>query len=88
MARNFLAISATNVSVERTFSKFCHICANLKSSLKANTIREALLSKVWIRSGLLDANEAHQKNHSIPGDPRDTPQILSSLRVLKVLWSL
>ncbi|KAJ3835268.1 hypothetical protein F5878DRAFT_644479 [Lentinula raphanica] len=32
-----------------------------------------------------DVLTRHQQNHSIPGDPRDTPQILSSLRVLKDL---
>src|ERR1700733_395610 len=57
MARDFFAIPATSVSVERVFSKSCHICTDLRSSLKAETISEALLSKVWIREGLLDVNE-------------------------------
>ena len=56
MARDFLAIPATSVSVERTFSKSRHICSDLRSSLKAETITQALLSKVWIKSGLFDVN--------------------------------
>ncbi|KAJ3998080.1 hypothetical protein F5050DRAFT_1547185, partial [Lentinula boryana] len=50
----------TSVSVERTFSKSRHICSDLHGSLKAETVQKALLSKVWIRSGLLDANEPIQ----------------------------
>ncbi|KAF4612503.1 hypothetical protein D9613_012755 [Agrocybe pediades] len=56
MARDFLAIPATSVAVERTFSKSRHICADLRMSLKAETAREALLSKTWIGSGLLEMN--------------------------------
>ena len=56
MAHDLLAIPATSVSVERTFSKSRHICSDLRSSLKAQTITEALLSKVWIRSGLFEVN--------------------------------
>ncbi|KAF4609484.1 hypothetical protein D9613_012328 [Agrocybe pediades] len=33
-----------------------HICADLRMSLKAETAREALLSKTWIGSGLLEMN--------------------------------
>ena len=54
MARDFLAIPATSVSVERVFSKSWHICNNLRSSLKEKTITMALLTKVWIRSGLFE----------------------------------
>ncbi|KAF4618026.1 hypothetical protein D9613_012868 [Agrocybe pediades] len=57
MARDFLAIPATSVSVERAFSQSRHICTDLRSSLKEKTIREALLSKAWIRAGLFDVNE-------------------------------
>jgi hypothetical protein len=57
MARDFLAIPATSVSVERTFSKSRHICTDLRSSLKVETIQKALLSKVWIRDGLLDLKD-------------------------------
>jgi len=56
MARDFLAIPATSVSVERTFSKSRHICMDLRSSLKAESVTQALLSKVWIHNGLLDIN--------------------------------
>ncbi|EIN05707.1 hypothetical protein PUNSTDRAFT_73901 [Punctularia strigosozonata HHB-11173 SS5] len=54
MARDYLAIPATSVSVERVFSKSRHICSDLRSSLQAETIKKALLTKVWIQSGLLD----------------------------------
>jgi len=65
MARDFLAIPATSVSVERVFSKSRHICSDIRSSLKAETISEALLTKVWIRSGLFDVNEpiVRRKKH-------------------------
>jgi hypothetical protein len=68
MARDFLAIPATSVSVERTFSKSRHICSDLRSSLKAQTITEALLSKVWIRSGLFEVNPpiVKMKKHGAP----------------------
>lgn len=54
MAQDYLAIPATSVSVERAFSKSRHICSNLRSSLKEKTIMMALLTKVWIRSGLFE----------------------------------
>ena len=54
MARDFLAIPATSVSVERVFCMSRHICSNLRSSLKEKTITMALLTKVWIRSGLFE----------------------------------
>ncbi|RXW11685.1 hypothetical protein EST38_g14171 [Candolleomyces aberdarensis] len=54
MARDILAIPATSVSVERTFSKSRRICTDLRSSLQAETIRKALLTKVWIRSELFE----------------------------------
>ena len=52
MARDFLPIPATSVSVERIFSKSRQICQDLRSSLLAETIQEALLTKAWIRTGL------------------------------------
>jgi hypothetical protein len=54
MARDYLAIPATSVSVERVFSKSRHICGDLRSSLKERTVTMALLTKVWIRSGLFE----------------------------------
>ena len=54
MARDYLAIPATSVSVEQVFSKSQHICRNLRSSLKEKTITMALLTKVWIWSGLFE----------------------------------
>ena len=54
MAWDYLAIPATSVSVERVFSQSRHICNNLRSSLKEKTITMALLTKVWIRSGLFE----------------------------------
>ena len=43
-----------SVAVERVFLKSRHICANLRSSLKEKTIMMALLTKVWIWSGLFE----------------------------------
>jgi hypothetical protein len=37
----------------RLFSKSRHLCSDLRSSLKAHTIMEAMFTKVWIRDGLL-----------------------------------
>lgn len=54
MARDILPIPATSVSVERLFSKSRHLCQDLRSSLKAETIREALLTKLWIRGGFFE----------------------------------
>lgn len=54
MARDYLAIPATSISVERVFSKSRHICSDLRSSLKEDTIKMALLTKEWIRSGLFE----------------------------------
>ena len=68
MACDFLAIPATSVSVERTFSRSRHICSDLRCSLKAQTITQSLLSKVWIRSGLLDPNppQPPRQKHGAP----------------------
>ena len=54
MARDFLAIPGTSVAVERLFSKSRHLCGELRSSLKAHTITEAMLSKCWIKDGIFD----------------------------------
>ncbi|KAF5309197.1 hypothetical protein D9619_012818 [Psilocybe cf. subviscida] len=61
MARDYLAIPATSVSVERTFSKSRHIYQDFRSSLKAETISLALLTKVWIQSGLFDVRAPLQR---------------------------
>ncbi|KAL1939855.1 hypothetical protein VTO73DRAFT_9555 [Trametes versicolor] len=53
MARDFLAIPATSVAVERLFSKSRHLCTDVRASLRALTITEAMCVKYWIRSGLL-----------------------------------
>lgn len=63
MAQDYLAIPGTSVSVERTFSKSCHICTDLQSSLKVRTVREALLTKTWIRAGLFKMNLPVLKHH-------------------------
>ena len=57
MARDILAIPATSVSVERVFSLSRQICTDLRSTLKAETIKKALLTKVWIKSDLFDLIE-------------------------------
>ena len=68
MACDFLVVPATSISVEHTFSKSRHICSDLHSSLKAQTITEALPSKVWIRSGLFEVNPpiVKKKKHGAP----------------------
>ena len=65
MAWNYLAIPGTSVSAERTFSKSQHICTDLRSSLKAETVTQVLLTKTWIHSGLFEMNlpaEKHRKH--------------------------
>ncbi|KAJ7786750.1 ribonuclease H-like domain-containing protein [Mycena olivaceomarginata] len=54
MAREFLAIPGTSVSVERLFSKSRHLCHEARGSMKAETIMKAMLTKMWIRAGYLD----------------------------------
>ncbi|GJF00443.1 hypothetical protein PsYK624_167310 [Phanerochaete sordida] len=54
MARDFLCIPATSVSVERLFSAGRHLCTDLRSSFRAQTVTEAMCVKQWIRAGLLD----------------------------------
>ncbi|KDQ63990.1 hypothetical protein JAAARDRAFT_117154, partial [Jaapia argillacea MUCL 33604] len=54
MAQDFLAIPGTSVSIEQLFSKSQHLCTDLQSSLKAYTITEAMLTKMWIKAGLLE----------------------------------
>ncbi|KAF7364657.1 Eukaryotic translation initiation factor 3 [Mycena venus] len=51
IAREFLAIPGASVSVERLFSKSRNLCRETRSSLKANTIMEAMLMKMWIKEG-------------------------------------
>ena len=48
MARDFLAIPGTSVAVERLFSKSRHICVDTRSSLKADTVVEAILAQKWL----------------------------------------
>lgn len=48
MARDFLAIPGTSVAVERLFSKSRHICVDTRSSLKADTVAEAILAQKWL----------------------------------------
>jgi len=54
MAQDYPTIPATSVSVKHVFSKFHHICSSLRNSLKENTIKMALLTKVWIWDGLFE----------------------------------
>ena len=39
---------------EQLFSKSRHLCTEVRSSMKANTITESLLSKCWIKDGIFD----------------------------------
>ncbi|KZT64306.1 hypothetical protein DAEQUDRAFT_678804, partial [Daedalea quercina L-15889] len=52
ITRDFLAIPGASVSVERLFSASRHLCVDTRSSLKAETICEAMCTKIWICSGL------------------------------------
>ncbi|KZV91117.1 hypothetical protein EXIGLDRAFT_562179, partial [Exidia glandulosa HHB12029] len=52
MARDFLAIPASSVSVERLFSAAGLLTTRERSSLSADTIRECMCTKMWIRQGL------------------------------------
>ncbi|TFY51128.1 hypothetical protein EVJ58_g10725 [Rhodofomes roseus] len=54
MARDFLAIPGASVSVERLFSASRHLCADTRSSLKAETITEAMCAKRWLKDGLFN----------------------------------
>ncbi|SJL11861.1 uncharacterized protein ARMOST_15272 [Armillaria ostoyae] len=56
MARDFLAIPGTSVSVERLFSTSRQLCTEVRSSLKADTIMKAMLTKAWIKAGLFFFN--------------------------------
>jgi hypothetical protein len=53
MAWDFLAIPGMSVSVERLFSQSRHLCHDTRSSFKAMTIMEAMLTKMWLKAGLL-----------------------------------
>ncbi|KAF7346859.1 Dimer-Tnp-hAT domain-containing protein [Mycena sanguinolenta] len=53
MARDFLAIPGTSVSVERLFSSSRHLCREVRGSFKAETIKEAMLTKMWLKAGFL-----------------------------------
>lgn len=52
MARDFLAIPGTSVSVERLFSTARQLCQDLRSSLHEQTIMEAMLVRAWLRAGM------------------------------------
>jgi len=52
MARDFLAIPASSTSVERLFSSAQHLCADSWSSMKAETITQSKLVKMWIKEGV------------------------------------
>jgi hypothetical protein len=54
MARDFLAIPGTSVSVERLFSRSRHLCHEAGGSMKAETIMKAMLTKMWIKAGYLE----------------------------------
>ncbi|KAJ6527501.1 hypothetical protein B0H19DRAFT_842187, partial [Mycena capillaripes] len=50
LARNFLAIPRT---MERFCSHTRHLCHGSRASLKSQTITQAMLTKMWIKDGLL-----------------------------------
>ncbi|KAF7360904.1 Dimer-Tnp-hAT domain-containing protein [Mycena sanguinolenta] len=54
MARDFLAIPGTSVSVEHLFSRSRHLCHEARGSMKAETITQAILTKMRIKAGYLE----------------------------------
>lgn len=52
IARDFLAIPATSVSVERLFSAARHVADDFRSAMKAETMTETLCVRMWIKAGL------------------------------------
>ncbi|KIO15967.1 hypothetical protein M407DRAFT_86587, partial [Tulasnella calospora MUT 4182] len=61
MAKDFLAIPASSVSVERLFSSARHLCTDARSSLQARTITEAMCSKQWMKEGVEGFNLVRNK---------------------------
>lgn len=57
MARDFLAIPGTSVSVERLFSTARQLCQDMRSSLAAEMIMEAMLTRAWLRA---DCTSSHR----------------------------
>jgi hypothetical protein len=53
MALDFLACPGSSVAVERLFSSSRHLCRDLRSSLKAETIMEGMCTKTWIKEGVV-----------------------------------
>ncbi|KAF7328569.1 Dimer-Tnp-hAT domain-containing protein [Mycena venus] len=58
MARDFFAIPGTSVSVEHLFSKSRHLCRETRSSMHADTIMKAMLTKMWIKAGLFKLKQS------------------------------
>ncbi|KAJ7344047.1 hypothetical protein DFH08DRAFT_635468, partial [Mycena albidolilacea] len=50
--RHILRHSRCSVSVERLFLKSQHLCRETHSSMHADTIMKAILTKIWIKAGL------------------------------------
>ncbi|KAJ6541102.1 hypothetical protein B0H10DRAFT_2137623 [Mycena sp. CBHHK59/15] len=56
-AHHFLVVARmarTSISVERFFSRLCHLCHEVRGSMKAETIMKAMLTKMWIGAWYLD----------------------------------
>ncbi|KZT32142.1 hypothetical protein SISSUDRAFT_969573, partial [Sistotremastrum suecicum HHB10207 ss-3] len=49
MARDYLAIPAASVSVERMFSASRHLCSDSRASLNPETINQAMCIKLWLK---------------------------------------
>ena len=56
MASDFLAIPGASVLVERLFSKSRHLCTDLRGSLKAATVTEAMCARQWLHKSLFKLN--------------------------------
>jgi hypothetical protein len=53
MAHDFLTIPGTSVSAEQLFSGAQHLCHESQALLKPQTIQQEMLTKMWIKDGLL-----------------------------------
>ncbi|KAF5328268.1 hypothetical protein D9758_017841 [Tetrapyrgos nigripes] len=64
-ACDFLAIPGTSVSVEQLFSKSCHLCSDVHSSMKAETTTQAMYAKVWLKDGFFEFHSHKLISHKI-----------------------
>ncbi|PCH39278.1 hypothetical protein WOLCODRAFT_85334 [Wolfiporia cocos MD-104 SS10] len=54
IACDFLSVPAASITVECLFSSSHCLCANTHSSLKAETIAQAMCIKKWLHEGIIE----------------------------------